>query len=43
MGVARSREFAAELRQDALRALEGFDERGMRLRQIADFIVLRKF
>jgi farnesyl diphosphate synthase len=43
MGVARSREFAEELRQDALRALEDFDDRGQRLRQLADFIVLRKF
>jgi farnesyl diphosphate synthase len=43
MGVVRSREFATELRRDAMRALEGFDERAMRLRQVADFIVLRKF
>lgn len=43
MGVARSREFAEELRQDALKALACFDERGLRLRQLADFIVLRKF
>lgn len=43
MGVARSRAFAEELRQDALKALECFDERGQRLRQLADFIVLRKF
>lgn len=43
MGVTRSKEFAEELRQDALKALECFDERGLRLRQLADFIVLRKF
>ncbi|MEK6594803.1 MAG: polyprenyl synthetase family protein [Pseudomonadota bacterium] len=43
MGVARSKEFAEELRQDALKALGRFDERGLRLRQLADFIVLRKF
>jgi farnesyl diphosphate synthase len=43
MGVVRSREFVTELRRDAMRALEGFDERAMRLRQVADFIVLRKF
>jgi len=43
LGAARAREFAAELRADALRALDGFDERALRLRQLADFIVLRKF
>ncbi len=43
MGVARSKEFAEELRQDALKALACFDTRGLRLRQLADFIVLRKF
>jgi farnesyl diphosphate synthase len=43
MGVARARELAQELRQNALDALAGFGERALRLRQIADFIVLRKF
>ena len=43
MGVARARELAQELRQKALDALAGFGERALRLRQIADFIVLRKF
>jgi len=43
MGVARARELAQELRQQALDALAGFGERALRLRQIADFIVLRKF
>jgi farnesyl diphosphate synthase len=43
MGVARARELAQELRQRALDALAGFGERALRLRQIADFIVLRKF
>jgi farnesyl diphosphate synthase len=43
VGVARSRELAAELRTSALDALEGFGERALRLRQLADFIVLRKF
>jgi farnesyl diphosphate synthase len=43
LGVAESRRFAEELRHDALQALEGFGERAVRLRQLADFIVLRKF
>jgi farnesyl diphosphate synthase len=43
MGVARARELAQELRQKALDALAGFGDRALRLRQIADFIVLRKF
>jgi len=43
LGVTESRRFAEELRHDALHALEGFGERGLRLRQLADFIVLRKF
>ncbi len=43
LGVARSKTFAEELRQEALRALDDFSERALRLRQLADFIVLRKF
>ena len=43
IGVARAREMAQELRRNALDALAGFGERALRLRQIADFIVLRKF
>jgi farnesyl diphosphate synthase len=43
LGVAESRRFADELRQDALKAVEGFGERAVRLSQLADFIVLRKF
>ena len=43
IGVARSRELAQELRQNALEAIAGFGERALRLRQLADFIVLRKF
>ncbi len=34
---------AAELHHDALAALESFGARAQRLRQLADFIVLRKF
>lgn len=43
IGVARARELAQEMRQNALSALAGFGERALRLRQLADFIVLRKF
>ncbi len=43
LGVAESKNLAAELRQDALAALDVFGERALRLRQLADFIVLRKF
>jgi farnesyl diphosphate synthase len=43
LGIARSRAFAEELRQDALGALAAFGDRAGRLRQLADFIVLRKF
>ena len=43
LGVPRSKELAEELRGDALASLEGFGTRALRLRQLADFIVLRKF
>jgi len=43
LGVADAKKLAAELRGDALAALDGFGERALRLRQLADFIVLRKF
>ena len=43
LGVTQSKKLAAELHQDALAALDVFGERALRLRQIADFIVLRKF
>jgi farnesyl diphosphate synthase len=43
LGLSESKSFAEQLRQDALKALDGFGERALRLRQIADFIVLRKF
>ncbi len=43
MGLQRARELAAQLRDDALSALEGLPEKGGHLRQLADFIVLRKF
>ena len=45
MGVARARQFAQELRLGAHAALDALDSgaRTQRLRQVADFIVLRKF
>jgi farnesyl diphosphate synthase len=43
LGITEAKQFAAQLRQDALQAIEGFGERALRLRQLADFIVLRKF
>ena len=43
IGIVRARELARDLRQNALAALAGFGERALRLRQLADFIVLRKF
>lgn len=43
IGVVQAKQLAEELRQEAMHALRGFDERALRLRQLADFIVLRKF
>lgn len=43
LGLDGARKFAAELRDDALRALDAFPRNGGRLRQLADFIVLRRF
>jgi farnesyl diphosphate synthase len=43
IGAAESRKLAAQLREDALAALQVFDTRADRLRELADFIVLRKF
>jgi farnesyl diphosphate synthase len=43
MGAGRARAFAEELRAGAQATLASFGERALRLRQLADFIVLRKF
>ena len=43
LGVTRSKAFAQELRERALDALAPFGDDAARLRQLADFIVLRKF
>ena len=43
LGIARSKALAADLRSQALAALDRFGERAVRLKELADFIVLRKF
>jgi farnesyl diphosphate synthase len=43
LGLARARERAQELRRDAHAALESFGAEAARLRDLADFIVLREF
>lgn len=43
MGIAQAKVLAGDLRQQALRAIAPFGERGARLAQLADFIVLRQF
>ena len=43
MGIARARELAQELRHNAHQALEPLGAGARRLRELADFIVLRKF
>ncbi len=43
LGLQRARELADELRADAHAALAGFGEEAARLRQLADYIVLRDF
>jgi farnesyl diphosphate synthase len=43
MGAARAKAFAEELRRGAQEALAPFGARALRLSQLADFIVLRKF
>jgi farnesyl diphosphate synthase len=43
MGTGPARELANELRQQALDAVSAFGPRAARLRELADFIVLRKF
>jgi len=43
MGTLRAKAYAEELRNGAHAALEGFGARAQRLKQLADFIVLRKF
>jgi farnesyl diphosphate synthase len=43
LGVQAAKKMAAELHGEALNALAGFGEEARRMRELADFIVLRKF
>jgi farnesyl diphosphate synthase len=43
LGVAAAKKMAADLHGDALQALSGFGARAQRLRELADFIVMRKY
>ena len=43
LGLARARALAEELRAEAHAALSSFGAEAARLRELADFIVLRKF
>jgi len=43
LGVSQARAFALELREQAVAALDGFGDSGLRLRQLADFVVTRHF
>ena len=42
MGLAEAKAYAEQLRVEAMKHLEPFGQRALRLRQIADFIVLRR-
>ena len=43
LGVQAAKQMAADLHRDALAALDGFGDQARRLRELADFIVLRKY
>ena len=43
LGAQAAKKMAAELHRDALDALSGFGDSARRLRELADFVVLRKF
>jgi len=43
LGIVRARALAEEMRADAQSAIAGFGKRAIRLAQLADFVVLRKF
>jgi farnesyl diphosphate synthase len=43
LGVSQARELADTLRRDAFQALEGLGDKTIRLKQVTDFIVQRKF
>lgn len=43
LGISRARELAEKLQHDAHQALDSFGEAAIRLRQVTDFIIKRKF
>lgn len=43
LGAADAKKMAEELHQDALSSLAGFGEKAQRLKELADFIVMRKY
>lgn len=43
LGISQARELAEKLQHDAHHALDGFGETALRLRQVTDFIIKRKF
>lgn len=43
LGISQARELAEKLQYDAEQALDGFGEAALRLRQVTDFIIKRKF
>ncbi|HEY6093881.1 MAG TPA: farnesyl diphosphate synthase [Gallionellaceae bacterium] len=43
LGAAQAKKMAAELHAEAMQSLAGFGERAQRLRELADFIVIRKY
>lgn len=43
LGVSQARELAEKLQHDAYQALDGFDTAALRLCQVTDFIIKRKF
>lgn len=43
LGITQARELAEKLQHDAYEALDGFGEQAIRLRQVTDFIIKRKF
>jgi farnesyl diphosphate synthase len=43
LGVAAAKTMAAELHAEAMRSLEEFGDKAQRLRELADFIVMRKY
>ncbi|SFD89571.1 polyprenyl synthetase family protein [Nitrosomonas sp. Nm166] len=43
LGISQARELAEKLQHDAYQALDGFGDDALRLRQVTDFIIKRKF